>query len=188
VDVRILAASCEDLEQAIRRKTFREDLYYRLNVVPLRLPPLRERTEDIPLLVDHFLSAASRKFEREPVGIAPEALERLQTYSWPGNVRELENCVERMVLLARGSRLGLADLPKDLREGPEAGEGVGEGFELPATGVRLPELERHLIVQALERCRGSLGPAARLLGISYKTLQYRIRKYGLDREGFAQED
>jgi DNA-binding NtrC family response regulator len=185
VDVRILAATGENLEEAIRDKRFREDLFYRLNVVPVQLPPLRERVEDIPLLVDHFLSASARKFERDPVGASVEVLERLQVYPWPGNVRELENCVERMVLLARAPRLTLADLPANIRQGPKPGEEMDGSFRLPPDGVRLPELERHLIIQALQRSRGALGPAARLLGISYKTLQYRIQKHDIRREGEA---
>ena len=180
VDVRILAASCQDLEQAIREQTFREELYYRLSVVPISLPPLRERVEDIPLLIDHFLSTAAARFGREPGGISSEALDRLQRYPWPGNVRELENCIERMIVLSRGPRLTLEDLPEAIRKGPEASASVGNGFELPPQGVRLQELERHLIQQALRRTRGSQAPAARLLGISYKTLQYRIRKYHLE--------
>ncbi len=183
VDVRILAATGENLEEAIRDKRFREDLYYRLNVVPITLPPLRERREDIPLLLDHFLSKAARKFEKEPVGASSELLERLQMHSWPGNMRELENCVERMVLLARSAHLTPADLPPNIRRGTEPGEEVDDLFQLPAAGVRLQELERHLIVQALERTRGALGPAARLLGISYKTLQYRIQKHQIGQPG-----
>jgi transcriptional regulator with GAF, ATPase, and Fis domain len=185
VDVRILAATGEDLEEAIRQKTFREDLYYRLNVVPLHLPPLRERVEDIPLLVDHFVSSAAQRFGREAPGVSPEVLDRLQVYPWPGNVRELENCVERMVLLAREPRLSLADLPSAIGKGPDEAGVPGADFDLPPLGVRLPDLERHLIVQALRRSRGSVAPAARLLGISYKTLQYRIRKHGLEREAFG---
>jgi two-component system NtrC family response regulator len=185
VDVRILAATGENLEEAIRARTFREDLFYRLNVVPLHLPPLRERTEDVPLLVSQFLKEAAARFGKERPEISPEVMDRLQIHPWLGNVRELENCIERMVLLAKGPRLSVTDLPPDLRKGPEALDGVGGAFQLPAAGVRLPELERHLIVQALRRTRGSLGPAARLLGISYKTLQYRIRKFGLEREQFG---
>jgi len=188
VDVRILAATGENLEQAIRGKTFREDLFYRLNVVPLHLPPLRERGEDIPLLVHYFVSAASARFGREAITISPEVMDRLQVHAWLGNVRELENCIERMVLLSKGPRLTLADLPPDLRKGPEASAGAGGAFELPPGGVRLPELERHLIVQALARCRGSLGPASRLLGISYKTLQYRIQKFEIARTEFGAEE
>jgi DNA-binding NtrC family response regulator len=182
VDVRILAATSEDLQQAIRRRTFREDLYYRLNVVPIHLPPLRERVDDVTLLVDHFLSASTAKFGRDPISVAPGVLEHLQRYAWPGNVRELENYIERMVVLATGPRLTLADLPTPLLRDPATTGEELEQFVLPVDGVELQQLERHLILQALRRTRGSLGPAARLLGISYKTLQYRIRKYGLDRE------
>jgi two-component system NtrC family response regulator len=182
VDVRILAATGENLEEAIRRRTFREDLYYRLNVVPIHLPPLRDRREDIPLLVRHFVESGARKFSREVPGIAQDAMERLQRYPWPGNVRELENCVERLLVLSRGPRLGLSDLPASLRDGIAASSPGANGFDLPPEGVRLSEVESHLIRQALKRCRGHLGSAARLLGISYKTLQYRIRKYGLERE------
>jgi DNA-binding NtrC family response regulator len=181
VDVRILAATGEDLEEAIGNRTFREDLYYRLNVIPIHLPPLRERSEDIPLLVQHFVEAAARRLSRDVPGIASDAMERLQAYPWPGNVRELENCMERLLVLSRGPHLGPDDLPARLRDGAAAGAGVN-GFDLPAEGVQLSEVESHLIRQALKRCRGHLRPAARLLGISYKTLQYRIRKYDLDRE------
>ena len=180
VDVRILAATGEDLEQAIRKRTFREDLYYRLNVVPIHVPPLRERAEDIPLLIDRFMSAATKKLGRPAPTVSPEVVERLQCYSWPGNVRELENCIQRMVVLAQGNRLTRNDLPPAMNQSTAAGTSL-DGFELPAQGVRLPELERHLIQEALQRTRGNLRPAARLLGISYKTLQYRIRKHDLDR-------
>jgi len=188
VDVRILAATGENLEEAIRRRSFRDDLYYRLNVVPIHLPPLRERVEDIPLLVDHFLDEAAAKFGRERPAIAPETLDLLQSFPWPGNVRELLNCVERMVLLARGPRLTPEDLPADVRGVAAAPPGAGNGgIDLPAAGVRLADLERDLIVQALRRTRGNLAPAAKLLGISYKTLQYRVRKFGLDRDGAGRE-
>jgi two-component system NtrC family response regulator len=188
VDVRILAASCEDLEQAIRRKSFREDLYYRLNVVPIPLPALRDRTGDIPLLVDRFLSSSAKKLGRGTISITPRALERLQLHAWPGNVRELENCIERMMVLARRERLDVEDLPPTVAKGADAASGDVAGFELPAQGVALPELERHLIRQALERSRGQLRPAAQLLGISYKTLQYRARKHGLERDKFGNDD
>jgi len=182
VNVRIVAATCEDLEESIRGKRFREDLYYRLSVVPIRLPALRERSEDIPLLTDHFLSKAISRFGREAVSVAPEVLDRMQAHSWPGNVRELENCIDRMVLLSRGQRLVADDLPPAVQRGPDPGDMPEDSFALPPQGVALEELESHLIRQALQRTRGSLGPAARLLGISYKTLQYRIRKYELDLE------
>jgi nitrogen regulation protein NR(I) len=184
VDVRILAASCEDLEQAIRNRTFREDLYYRLNVVPIVLPPLRDRVEDLPMLVDHFVSRAARKFGRESIRVAPAVLDRLQRHTWPGNVRELENCIERMVVLTRGDELTVDDVPPGVGLTKNAAAGNVDDFELPLEGVRLPELEKHLIQQALRRTRGHLRPAAQLLGISYKTLQYRLRKHELDRERF----
>jgi two-component system NtrC family response regulator len=183
VDVRILAATAEDLERSIRRGTFREDLYYRLNVVPIRLPPLRERVEDVTALARHFLDRASKRLGREAPSLAPDALERLQLYPWPGNVRELENCIERMVVLASGPRLGADDLPPHVAR-PSASPESAADFDLPAGGVRLADLERHLIRQALRRSRGNVAPACRLLGISYKTLQYRIRKHGLDTERF----
>ena len=181
IDVRIVAATCEDLEEAIREKRFREDLYYRLSVVPIELPALRERAEDIPMLVDHFLASATRKFGRDALQVAPEVLEVLARHPWPGNVRELENCVERMVVLAQGDKLTMGDLPANVRPGARAPIQSMDGFDLPPEGIELGNLERHLIEQALERCRWALGPAAKLLGISYKTLQYRIRKYGLEK-------
>ena len=185
IDVAIVTATSEDLEQAIRDRTFREDLYYRINVVPIHLPPLRERTDDIPLLVDRFLAAAAEKFGRGPVSMAPEVLDLLSWHHWPGNVRELENCIERMVVLAQGERLTMADVPTNLQPGTRASGSSAERFDLPPGGVELGVLEKHLIRQALDRTRGALGPAAKLLGVSYKTLQYRIRKYGFDREEFG---
>ena len=185
VDVRILAATGEDLEEAIRRKAFREDLYYRLHVVPIHLPPLRERRDDVPLLAEHFLRAAATKFAREAPRLSAAALARLQDHPWPGNVRELENCMERMLILSRGGELTLDDLPAGLRDGAGPGGDGSGGFELPAQGVKLSDLERDLICQALRRSRGQLRPAARLLGISYKTLQYRIRKHGLEPSHFS---
>ena len=184
VDVRILAATCEDLEDSIRRRTFRDDLYYRLNVVPIHLPALRDRVQDIPLLIEHFMARASERFSRPRPGIGAEALDRLQRHAWPGNVRELQNCIERVVLLCRGEVVDVEDLPPAVREGPRPPAEIDDGFRLPIEGVDLGNLEVHLIRQALRRAGGSLGPAAKLLGISYKTLQYRIRKYGLDREAF----
>jgi DNA-binding NtrC family response regulator len=183
VNVRILAATCEDLGEAIRNKTFRDDLFYRLSVVPVRLPPLRERTEDIPLLVEHFLGRASRRFGRDDLAIMPEVMDRMMVHPWPGNVRELENCIERMVLMAPlDRRLSVRDLPPALVPGEGPGTGGPGELSLPAGGINLQELEERLIRQALERTRGALRPAANLLGISYKTLQYRIKKYGLGRE------
>ncbi|MEE8411126.1 MAG: helix-turn-helix domain-containing protein, partial [Acidobacteriota bacterium] len=115
----------------------------------------------------------------------PEVLDLLSWHSWPGNVRELENCIERMVVLAQGERLTMADVPTNLQPGRRASGSSVERFDLPPGGIELADLEKHLIRQALDRTRGALGPAAKLLGVSYKTLQYRIRKYGFDREEFG---
>lgn len=187
IDVRILAATSEDLEGAIEEKTFREDLFYRLNVVPIVLPPLRDRDEDIPQLISHFAERAASRFDRPVPSVDPEVVDRCQAWPWKGNVRELQNCVERMVVLASESRLTVDDLPPAIREpGVAAKPEPGEGFDLPAEGLVMDDVERHLIVQALRRARGSLGPAARLLGITYKTLQYRIRKYRIEREEMAE--
>ena len=184
VDVRILAASCEDLEQAIRNRTFREDLYYRLNVVPIVLPPLRDRVEDIRC----SSITSSRGRRRNSAGKGSASPRKCWTgcsgTAWPGNVRELENCIERMVVLTRSDRLTADDVPSGIGIPGEAASGNLDGFELPGAGIRLPELEKHLIQQALRRTRGHLRPAASLLGISYKTLQYRLRKHDLDREAF----
>jgi len=186
VDVRILAATCEDLSESIRNGTFRDDLYYRLSVVPVNLPPLRERTEDIPVLTDYFLHRAAEKFNRETPALAPSILDRLMAYSWPGNVRELQNCIERMLLLAPADRrLSVDDLPPALAGGAAgARKGAASDLSLPAEGINLQELELQFIQQALERTRGALRPAAQLRGISYKTLQYRLKKYGLARDDF----
>jgi DNA-binding NtrC family response regulator len=195
VDVRILAATSEDLEEAIGKRQFREDLYYRLNVVPITLPPLRDRIEDVPLLVRHFLRRAAERFGREVKDVAPEVVDRLAAHAWPGNVRELQNVVERMVVLARDPMLTEGDLPPALRApraprpgAPPAPPGATDGddgdpgaFTLPHEGLVMDDLERHLIVQALRRSNGSLGPAARLVGLTYKTLQYRIRKYRIEK-------
>ena len=131
--------------------------------------------------MEHFLVRAADRFGRDDIALMPEVMDRMLAHSWPGNVRELENCIERMVLMAPADRrLSVKDLPPALLPGG-AIAGGDTGFSLPASGVNLQELEEKLIRQALERTRGALRPAANLLGISYKTLQYRIKKYGLER-------
>ncbi|UCF68238.1 MAG: sigma-54-dependent Fis family transcriptional regulator [Acidobacteriota bacterium] len=187
VDVRILAASCEDLEEAIRERRFREDLYYRINVVSVELPPLRERPEDVPLLVEHFLARAAQRLNRPLPVCSARLLDRLSAYGWPGNVRELENCIERMMILSGSARLEEDHLPKAVRRPSESAASAASRFALPAEGVRLGDVEKALIVQAMRRARGALGPAAALLGISYKTLQYRLRKHALERADFETE-
>jgi two-component system NtrC family response regulator len=174
LDVRVIAATNRDLEREVREGSFREDLYYRLSVVILHMPPLRERRDDIPMLAEHFL----KKFTK--VGnatLAPEALSRLKSYGWPGNVRELENVIERASVLKQGDSITLTDLPeKLLRAGDSAGDII---LNLPDEGISLDELEKTLIMKALERHKGNQTRAAEYLRITRPTLIYRMEKYGL---------
>ncbi|HEX2613316.1 MAG TPA: sigma-54 dependent transcriptional regulator [Fibrobacteria bacterium] len=182
VDVRIVAATHRDLQAMVARGTFREDLFYRLNVIPVRLPPLRERLEDVPALARDFLAHPSRRRT-----IAPDALEALCRYPWPGNVRELQAVLERTCVLAPGAEIRAEDLPPELRRAPSAPGAAKDAkvetekaaFGLPRDGLVFEELERDLIRQALERTGGSLADAARLLGMTYRTFQYRAAKFGL---------
>lgn len=175
VDVRVVAATNRDLQQAIADGVFREDLFYRLNVVPVSLPPLRQRVGDIPLLVAHFL-------EKQNAGgktISQEALEALVAYQWPGNIRELENTIERIVILSHGDEIGLADLPAEVRLGPAACRTNSAGIILPDDGCDLEEVELDLIRQALDRAGSSTPKAAKLLGLTTKTLESRMARLGL---------
>jgi Nif-specific regulatory protein len=181
-DVRILAATHRDLEDAIAQGKFREDLYYRMNVVPIFLPPLRERLEDIPLLVDHFLY----KYNRENgtnYRIDHPTLERLMKHSWPGNVRELENTVERMVVMAKSEMLSLDDVPKALGlivPRPEGLEGTGDAGEAMAQGPMggtLADLEKRKVIEAMEKCGWVQARACKQLGITPRHLGYRLKKY-----------
>lgn len=176
VDVRILTATHRDLEQALRDGTFREDLYYRLNVVTIQVPPLRERREDIPLLLDHFLRKFAQKNRREVTGLTAAARDALLRYDYPGNVRELENIVERAVLLCRGQVIDLEDLPVALRP-EEQGATEPESRRLPDL---LASIERQAIRVALERHGGIQTQAAAELGISERVLRYKMKKYGLE--------
>jgi len=178
VDVRIIAATNVNLKQAIRDRTFREDLYYRLNVVPLTVPPLRERREDIPLLVDHFVQKYKREFGKAVRGISPGALPMLLDYDWPGNVRELENIIERSVALATGPVISLRDLPLDLAL-PDTGARREEpGLSLKEARERF---ERQFILRVLESVDWNQSRAARLLGLHRNTLIARLAGWGLRR-------
>jgi two-component system response regulator AtoC len=169
VDVRIVAASNQDLKQMIADHTFREDLFYRLNVVPIHVPPLRERQEDIPLLVEHFLAKYNTAFQRQVEGFTPAALAVIRQYSWPGNVRELENVIERLVAISPHSLLEVEDLPLDLVMGCQ--QAVSEVFTR-GTSLRhaKAEFERHYILRALEKTRWNQTEAAKMLGIHRNTL------------------
>ena len=177
-DVRVIAATNRTLEAAIPKGTFREDLYYRLNVVTISLPPLRERKEDIPLLVEHFLKKYNRENKKKVTSLSKEGRDLLRRYDYPGNVRELENIVERAVVLCRGDTLTTQDLPLNLREGKaEAALERDRGTQsLPGT---LEEIERQLILKALERSGGVQTKAAEELGISERVLRYKMKKYSL---------
>jgi len=184
VDVRIIAATHRDLQAMIEDGIFREDLYYRLVVIPLLLPPLRERMEDIPDLVEYFFRKSRQKNDRPELVMAPALLPYFARYRWPGNVRELENVVERMVVLARGDEITVQDLPEFLRReraGVEALE-----IDLPPQGVSLEAIEKELIVKALERCGWNQTQAARYLDISRKTLIYRMERHGIRRQHATQ--
>ncbi len=178
LDVRIIAATNANLKQAVRDRTFREDLYYRLNVVPLTVPPLRERREDIPLLVDHFVRKYSREFGKTVRGVSPGALPVLLDYDWPGNVRELENIIERSVALATGPVISLRDLPLDLALPDAAARSDEPGLSLREARERF---ERQFILRVLEGVDWNQSRAARLLGLHRNTLTARLAGWGLRR-------
>jgi DNA-binding NtrC family response regulator len=182
VDVRVIAATHRDLADAIRRGTFREDLFYRLNVIPIEVPPLRQRREDVPLLIEHFLSRLNQEKGRKVEGITPAAVERLAEYDWPGNVRELENLIERLVVLRGKGVIDVEHLPPSLRR-PAAGTDLA----LPVMGPEgLPfnevvdQVETHLILRALEQTRWNKNRAAQLLGLNRTTLIEKIKKKKLE--------
>lgn len=191
VDVRVLVATNKNLEQAVRDGAFRQDLFYRLNVIPLDVPPLRERPEDIPVLIEHFLEQFRSEFSKPGLDIDPEAVSILTSYHWPGNVRELRNCLERMVLLSTGNRIARQSLPSEILSGRSsltaAPAPVGPGG--PHNAVQsepdspLVEQEKRMILRALEQSRWNQSKAARLLKISRDTLRYRIKKYGISTQG-----
>jgi two-component system response regulator AtoC len=191
VDVRVISATHRDLEALIGEGKFREDLYYRLNVFPITLPPLRDRPDDVAALVEHFIQKFAQSSGKTVRGIDPDALAQLQAYSWPGNVRELENVIERALILARGATLGVADLdfgrraasagatvaaarPGAITSPAESGES-GRSFY-----KRISDQERSEIVAAVERAQGNIAHAARSLGINRSTLYYRMRKHNLE--------
>jgi two-component system, NtrC family, response regulator AtoC len=178
VDVRVIAATNRNLEEQVRASKFRDDLYYRLNVLRVEVPPLRARDNDIALLAQHFVDTFAREFKRSVQTISPAAEGALKAYAWPGNVRELRNLVERAVLLSDGDVLQPADFePLHTAHAP-AGDGHG-GFNLPIEGVALEEVEKSLVIQALDRAGGNQTRAATLLGLHRDQIRYRIEKFGL---------
>jgi len=177
INVRVIAATNRNLTAMIQDGSFREDLYYRLSVVTLRVPPLRERREDIPLLVEHFLEKSTRRYDLPFRRIHPEAMDLLADYNWPGNVRELENVMESAVVLSASEEIAPKDLPENLRR---QGSRIAKiHLDIPDEGISLEEVERELLVRALEKTGGNQSKAARFLNVTRKTLIYRMEKYGL---------
>ncbi|MBI3851993.1 MAG: sigma-54-dependent Fis family transcriptional regulator [Verrucomicrobia bacterium] len=200
VDVRVIAATNKPLEQAVAARRFREDLFYRLNVVRVQLPPLRERRDDVRLLVNYFLQKFSRDQQRPPKSISPGVIKALERYHWPGNVRELENVIQRALVVAKGDAILPGDLPPEITgqqilAATTAAVSTGENHDLDALAVQLfrwarqdnkrkviPAVERELIIQALKETSGNQVQAARLLGITRATLRKRVEKFKIRRE------
>ena len=175
-DVRVIAATNRDLAKAVSAGSFREDLYYRLNVIPIVLPPLRERPEDIPLLVQHFLERLSRELQRRLDGVSPEAMAALMAHGWPGNVRELRNVLERGAVVSKGHVIQVADLGIAV-----APAGAGRAPEPSGEPRTLEDVEKRHIADVLSWTGGNVTQAARALGIDRMTLYNKIKRYGLRR-------
>jgi len=175
IDVRVIAATNVDLKKAVQNQTFREDLYYRLNVMPIYVPPLRERREDIPLLVDHLIRKYNHEFSKKIEGVSPDGLACLQDYPWPGNVRELQNIIERSVALVDGPTIGLQDLPVDLMF-PSPDGRVRQAETLPLRQA-CRQFERQIVLRALQRVRWNQSEAARLLGLHRNTLKMKLANW-----------
>jgi len=177
VDVRVLAATNRDLEAMMKSGTFRDDLYYRLNIIPIVVPPLRDRREDIPRIAARVLERSAAEHGKEIEGITPEGMRILGAYDWPGNVRQLESIVERAVLLSESRTIGADDLPAEIRRPRSAAGSIG--IEIPAEGVDIEEVERALLLQAMEKSDWVIARAAKLLRLTYRTMQYRLEKFGI---------
>jgi two-component system, NtrC family, response regulator PilR len=185
VDVRLVAATNKNLAEEVAEERFREDLYYRVNVVTIVLPPLRDRRGDIPLLANHALGKFAHLAEGRSIEISREAMEVMLDCSWPGNVRQLESAIERAILLCEGDKILPRDLPEEVLSRKPAGRAGerqrGDRFEIPVDGINFENFERDLILQAMEKTDWVIAKAAKMLGMSYRTLQYRLDKFGLKR-------
>ncbi len=179
IDVRIVSATHQNLGQKVNKGEFRADLYYRLNTFPIVVPALRERTTDIPLLVNHFLQKYKKGSQTQTKKISFHALESLLIYPWPGNIRELESVIERAMILAEGELIQQEDLPEEIRRIARTNNTTDGLIDLPENGLNLEELEKYLLTRALEKSGGVIAKAARLLSITYRTFQYRMNKFGL---------
>jgi transcriptional regulator with PAS, ATPase and Fis domain len=176
VDLRIIAATNKNLEEAIKQGTFRDDLFYRLNIIPITIPPLRERGEDIEALVNYFISRSGK-----PKTVEPDAMKLIREYSWHGNVRELEAVMERITVLSTNNVVSVDDLPIELDQS-HVSVSCSSTCELPREGIIFEEWEKSMLSQALARSNGIMADAAKLLGMTYRTFQYRAEKFGLKTE------
>ena len=180
VDVRVLAATNRDLLKMTEEKRFREDLYYRLNVLSIEIPPLRERRSDIPVLIEYFVKKHTRDSNRK-ITIETSAKKRLEDYSYPGNVRQLESAIERAILLCENDTVTTEDLPPEMSGDRPASGSSDELFKLPPDGVNFEDVEKSLIMQAMERTDNNITKSAKMLGLTFRTLQYRLEKFGINK-------
>jgi DNA-binding NtrC family response regulator len=188
-DVRVVAATNRDLLKMTQEGSFREDLYYRLNVLSIEIPPLRERRSDVNLLMEYFIKKHTRSSNRK-ISLTPEARRLFEDYSYPGNVRQLESAIERAILLCENDTITVDDLPPEMTNGARGGGAAGAAndlFKLPPDGVNFEDVERSLIMQAMERTDNNITKSAKLLGLTFRTLQYRLEKFAFKRDG-AEED
>ena len=186
VDVRVLAATNRDLLKMTEEKRFREDLYYRLNVLSIEMPPLRTRITDIPVLIEYFLKKHTRGTDRK-IAISADARRVMENYSYPGNVRQLESAIERAILLCENDTITIDDLPPEMTQGSTLAAG-GDLFSLPPEGVNFEDVERSLIMQAMGRTDNNITKSAKLLGLTFRTLQYRLEKFGFKKDGDGTEE
>jgi DNA-binding NtrC family response regulator len=186
VDVRVLAATNRDLLKMTEEKRFREDLYYRLNVLSIEMPPLRTRITDIPVLIEYFLKKHTRGTDRK-IMISPDARRLMENYNYPGNVRQLESAIERAILLCENDTITIDDLPPEMTQGSTPAA-AGDLFSLPPEGVNFEDVERSLIMQAMGRTDNNITKSAKLLGLTFRTLQYRLEKFGFKKDGTEEEE
>jgi two-component system nitrogen regulation response regulator NtrX len=183
VDVRVIAATNKNLEQEIRKGTFREDLYFRLNVIPFTVAPLRERRQDVALLARHFLAEISAEYGRRPKAISPEAMERLRTHAWPGNVRELRNIIERLVIMTAGDRIEVPHLPSALLGGaappPAAGAPAGAMADFESLAEARDDFEKRYILRKYQECAGNMSRTAEALGVERSNLYRKMKAFGI---------
>ncbi|HEY6333786.1 MAG TPA: sigma-54 dependent transcriptional regulator [Blastocatellia bacterium] len=177
VDVRVIAATNRDLEAMVKVGKFREDLYYRLNIIPIEIPPLRNRRNDFESLINFFIAKHTGGASRPIKGLSTAAHSLIINYAWPGNVRQLESAIERAILLCEGDEITVEDLPVEIRQ--QAGPSAAFNFKLPPEGISFDEVEKSLIIQAMEQTNWNITRAAKLLDLSFRTLQYRLDKFGI---------